>query len=73
MEDKEKIKKALDVISSYGQVGGSHHKMWVIDQVVRVLLQDEYEDWVKKYMHYGANGVEAEEGYHYAWDKGIAP
>ena len=29
---------ALDFIESYGQTDGSHHKQWVIDQVVRILL-----------------------------------
>lgn len=34
---EENIKKALDIICSYGSIDGDHHKAWVIDQVSRVL------------------------------------
>lgn len=29
--------KALDLATSYGQIDGSHHKAWTIDQMVRAL------------------------------------
>lgn len=58
-----KIRAALDIARSFGQLDGSHHKMWVIDQMVRQLLGDEYDEWVKHY----------EEGGEYTWDSGIAP
>ena len=28
---------AMEFIESYGQIDGSHHKSWVIDQVARIL------------------------------------
>lgn len=36
MTDKEKIKKALDIAED-GSIDGGHHKMWVIDQMIRAL------------------------------------
>lgn len=66
---EERIQKALRVAWSYGQIGGDHHKTWVIDQMVRELCgsEEEYKKWVDLY--------EAPIGYedYYKWDIGIAP
>lgn len=63
---EERIKNALKYAWSYGQIDGSHHKMWVIDQMARALLEEEYEEWVKSY--------ETPDGDDYwEWDTGIAP
>ena len=64
---KERIENALSYAWSYGQIDGSHHKMWVIDQMVRALLgEEEYKEWVKSY--------ETPDGEDYwEWDTGIAP
>ena len=67
MTDDEKIVKALQIIFSCGQIDGDHHKAWVIDQVVRTLLGDEYDDGIKDYCH-GEHGPKT-----YLWDIGIAP
>ena len=65
MTDKQKIDKALEIAWEYGQFDGAHHKMWVIDQMVRV-LSDDYDKFVKEY--------EEEDGEkQYEWDYGIAP
>lgn len=66
---KERIEKALSYAWSYGQIDGSHHKMWVIDQMVKALCgtQEEYENWVKTY----ETPLSDEE--YYIWDTGIAP
>ena len=55
---------ALDLAWRYGQIDGSHHKMWVIDQMIRTLCgsEEEYKKWVAKY-----NDDD------YEWDCGIAP
>lgn len=37
MTSKERIKRALEYADSYGGIDGDHHKMWVIDQIVRAL------------------------------------
>lgn len=31
------VEKALEYASRYGDIDGAHHKMWVIDQMVRAL------------------------------------
>ena len=33
----DRIAKALDFANCYGGIDGDHHKMWVIDQMVRAL------------------------------------
>lgn len=67
MEDR--IKQALDFAWSYGQIDGSHHKMWVIDQMVKALCgsEEEYKNWVIAYQ------APLDDGDYYVWDKGIAP
>jgi len=62
MNDKEKIDKALEVILDYWGIDGDHHKQWVIDQVVRLLTGENYDDWVSEYEKYDDD-----------WDSGIAP
>lgn len=36
-EFKRRIDKALELAANYGGIDGSHHKAWVIDQMVREL------------------------------------
>lgn len=43
-ELEEESKKVLDLIFEYGQIDGGHHKMWVIDQIVRILTKDKYNE-----------------------------
>lgn len=66
-ELEEESKKVLDLIFEYGQIDGEHHKMWVIDQIVRILTKDKYNEWIKNYVY------DEETGDTYSWDKGIAP
>jgi hypothetical protein len=35
-EPKEEL--AMEFISRYGYIDGSHHKQWVLDQVARILM-----------------------------------
>lgn len=65
--DKQRIDQALEVIERFGGIDGAHHKTWVIDQVVRKLTGNKYEQWVKK-MKAGDDGPET-----YEWDEGIPP
>jgi hypothetical protein len=71
ISDKEKIKQAIDLCFQYGPIDGGHHKMWVIDQVLRILLQDKYKEEIEKYEHF--YDEETNEEYYYEWDCGIAP
>lgn len=65
--DSEKIKKALEIAFNYGSIDGDHHKMWVIDQMVRILTGRNYKQWVADYCD-GEDGPDS-----YEWDEGIAP
>lgn len=60
---RKRIDAALVVAEQYGTCDGDHHKMWVIDQMVRALTGESYGDWVADY----------EAGGNYEWDEGIAP
>jgi hypothetical protein len=63
---EDKISKALDIAED-GAIDGDHHKMWVIDQMVRILAGDDYEQWVRDF-------EAGEDGPHtYYWDTGVAP
>lgn len=68
LKEKDKqIEKVLDLIFEYGQIDGGHHKAWVIDQILKILTKDKYDEWVKNYVY------DEETGDTYSWDKGIAP
>lgn len=59
---------ALEMAMEYGGFDGAHHKMWVIDQMVRNLLtDDEYETEIACW-EAGDDGKPC-----YQWDVGIAP
>lgn len=63
------VDDALKIAFKYGQIDGSHHKAWVIDQMVRALLGSEeaYKAWIRHYVY------DEETDSVYEWDKGIAP
>ncbi len=62
-----RINEALSLISHFGSIDGSHHKQWVLDQIVRTLLGDDYEKWVAA-QKMGLDGPDT-----YDWDIGISP
>lgn len=62
-----RVLRALDVARRFGGIDGNHHKAWVIDQMVRALTGDQYEEWLAKTC-YGEDGPGT-----YSWDEGIAP
>lgn len=69
---KDRIEKALNIAWQYGTIDGNHHKMWVIDQMVRALCgsEEKYLNWVKLYQ---TPIVDDEHEDYYEWDTGIAP
>lgn len=69
MTDKEKIDEAVDLILDCAQIDGAHHKTWVLDQVLRILVGDQYDSYIKDYC---GDDPEDEDNY-YDWDTGIAP
>ena len=66
MTDRERIKKAVEMIFRYGSIDGGMHKQWLIDQILRILVTD-YDYWISEYKK-GEDGPET-----YEWDTGIAP
>lgn len=70
MMNVEKLRdNAVDLILQYGGIDGAHHKQWLLDQTLRILLQDQYEEIIKNY-----NSMKDENGELYGeWDEGIAP
>lgn len=68
--ERDRLKAAVDgavTVAPYGHFDGSHHKNWVIDQMLRSLLGDEYEQWVRNFKD-GEDGPDT-----YDWDEGVAP
>lgn len=69
-EANSRLEKVTELIEQYGGIDGGDHKQWVIDQVMRIIKGDDYENWVKD-----MKGEWDEEygDYEYDWDEGIAP
>lgn len=65
--DAERVQLALELLARDGQVDGSHHQRWVIDQTVRILTGDGYQAWIERYRA-GEDGPDT-----YSWDEGTAP
>lgn len=64
---KANAERALEYAYRFGGIGGEHHKAWVIDQMVRALTGDGYDEWVRR-------ACDGEDGPNtYSWDTGIAP
>lgn len=62
-----KIDEAIGLVISYGGIDGDHHKLWVLDQMVRALAGGKY-DLIVAEAKAGEDGPET-----YEWDCGIAP
>jgi hypothetical protein len=53
------------LLATYGIIDGAHHKQWLIDQIARVALGDEYSHFVTDLNH-SLRGVAA-------WSEGTPP
>ncbi len=60
---------AVDLVLRYGGVDGKHHQDWLQDQVVRLLMGEEYEDFVD----FARRGEDGSSEYAYEWETGVAP
>jgi hypothetical protein len=63
----DRVKEAIVMAVRYGGIDGSHHKAWVIDQMVRILGDRDYDKIVTEAKS-GEDGPDT-----YGWDEGIAP
>lgn len=63
----DQIDQAIEIAVKYGGIDGDHHKAWVIDQMVRILAGDNYEQIVKDACD-GEDGPDT-----YDWEVGIPP
>lgn len=85
---KKRCDEALELLSRFGATDGGHHKAWVIDQVVRILVGSDavYARWVDDYQYTPPETMSPEDEEYakeeagpdgrvlwYAWDEGIAP
>ena len=61
------VEEALRLLIRYGQIDGKHHKTWVIDQAVRLLTGNYYDELIAA-ANDGEDGPET-----YDWDVGVAP
>lgn len=62
-------KQVIELAVKYGQINGEHHKMWVIDQIIRIIAAPDgaYEEIIRE-AKAGEDGPET-----YDWDVGIPP
>jgi hypothetical protein len=61
------VERALEIADDHAGHGEAHHKAWVIDQMLREILGEEYQEWITEW-EFGGHGPRT-----YEWDKGIAP
>jgi len=67
MNKKEQL--IVDLIHQYGMIDGAHHKQWLLDQVLHIILGAKYDEWLNE-----MNSETDNEGNKYEdWDIGIAP
>lgn len=64
---ERRIDRAIEFAVRFGGIDGDHHKTWVIDQMVRALAGEDYDQLVKDACD-GEDGPDT-----YGWDTGIAP
>jgi hypothetical protein len=65
--DAERIELAIEMLMENGTYDGDHHKMWTIDQALRILAGDRYDQLITEYCD-GEDGPDT-----YEWDEGVAP
>jgi len=84
MSDEDpRIAQALKIAYEFGTTDGDHHKMWVIDQMVRVLTDCPVVERTSRFPDVNGNtytyqGLGESEAYRRftadgEWDEGIAP
>jgi hypothetical protein len=64
---RDRIARAVDMLIRHGGQNGGHHKAWVIDQTLRILLGADYDRVIAESCA-GSDGPNT-----YEHDVGIAP
>ena len=64
---EDTITRTQELIERWGGIDGDHHKLWLLDQVMRVIQGDNYKQWVID-LCAGEDGPNT-----YDYDEGIAP
>lgn len=67
MTADDRITRAITIAVQSGGADGSHHKAWVVDQMVRILAGEKYDEIVRAAKD-GEDGPDS-----YEWDCGVAP
>lgn len=62
-EDPEGARRALAIALRYGGIDGGHHRQWLVDQLIRCITGEHYQEFVEKFNHPDYDD----------WDEGIAP
>jgi hypothetical protein len=80
---RTRVYEALELAMDYGAIDGDHHKMWVIDQMVRTLTGCPFEkvtaidcrgvEYTYDVLGKNEEYIELIRQYTYEWDEGIAP
>jgi hypothetical protein len=65
---EERIDAIKDLAHRYAGINGVHHKQWLIDQILRVLLAGSYNDFIAEYNSDNSGDSACDD-----WDEGIAP
>lgn len=73
MHLSNRIAKAVSIAKEYGDIGGGHHKMWVIDQMVRALLTPEEYDKFRSEMLEVVHDEEEGTFTYDRWSEGVPP
>lgn len=65
---QERCDKSIELLFEYGACDGGQHKMLAIDQAIRILADDGYEERVQEYEELDEDGEKV-----YEWYTGVAP
>jgi hypothetical protein len=60
----EQVQKVIKITLQYGMIDGEHHKQWLLDQILRICLEEFYDKEIEKF--------NADKNYK-EWDVGIPP
>ena len=67
ISSRHTVNEAIELGLRYGCIDGDHHKMWVIDQMIRILAGGRYDALILE-SNKGEDGPDT-----YEWEVGIPP